>query len=95
MEGVVPGAVRGVWFERQGCHPLLADRDAGRVVAVIQGRLDAQPAARPGRRDGLDDHLMAGQGPAPPVESDGREQPVFNLVPLGRARAMPLLVSCE
>ena len=86
MKGVVPGAVRDVWFERQGCHPLLADRDADRVIAGVQGRLDAQPAACPGRRDGLDDHLMAGQRPAPPVQGDGREQPVLNLVPLGGAR---------
>ena len=28
-------------FQRQGCHALLADRDAGRVVAAVQGRLDA------------------------------------------------------
>ena len=86
MQGVVPGAVRGVPFQRQGCHPLLADRDAGRVVAGVQGRLNPQPAAGPGRRDRLDDHLMAGQRPAPPVQGDVREQPVLDLVPLGGAR---------
>jgi hypothetical protein len=66
-------------FQRQRCHALLADRDAGRVVAAVQGRLDAQSAAGAGRRDGLDDHLVAGQGPAPPVEGDLREQPVLDL----------------
>jgi len=79
VKGVVPGAARGVPFQRQGGHALLADRDAGRVVAVIQGSLDPQPAAGPGRCDGLDDHLMAGQRPSPPVQGDGREQPVLDL----------------
>src|SRR5260221_8607609 len=78
-EGVVPGAVRGGPFQRQARHPLLADRDAGRVVAAVQHGLHPQPAAGPGRCDGLDDHLMAGQRPAPPVEGGGGEQPVLDL----------------
>src|SRR5207344_1556951 len=59
---------------------------AGGVVAGIQGGLHAQPAAGGGGGDGLDDHLVAGQRSAPPVEGDVGEQPVFDLVPLGGAR---------
>ena len=78
-KGVVPGTAGGVPFQRQRGHPLLADRDAGRVVAAVQHGLDTQPAAGAGRRDGLDDHLMAGQRPAPPVQGDVGEQPVLDL----------------
>jgi hypothetical protein len=82
MQGVVPGAVHGVTLDRQGGQTFLADRDARRVVAGVHGGLDTQTAAGAGRRNGLDDHLVAGQGPAPPVEGDVGEQPVFDLVPL-------------
>ena len=67
-QGVVPGAVCGVPLQRQGLEAFLADRDAGGIVAGVQGRLDPQPGAGAGRLDGLDDHLVAGQGPAPPVK---------------------------
>jgi hypothetical protein len=79
VEGVVPGAVHGVALDRQGIQALGADRDSGRVVAGVQGGLDTQPAAGAGRRDGLDDHLVAGQWPAPPVHGDVGEQPVLDL----------------
>jgi hypothetical protein len=70
VEGVVPGAVHGVALKRQGIQALPADRNARRVVAGVQGGLDTQTAAGAGRRDGLDDHLVAGQWPAPPVHGD-------------------------
>jgi hypothetical protein len=79
VEGVVPGAVHGVALERQGIQALPADRDARRVVAGVQGGLDPQTAAGAGRRDGLDDDLVAGQRPARPVHGDVGEQPVFDL----------------
>src|SRR5829696_10156957 len=75
-EGVVPGAVHRVALKRQGIQALGADRDSGRVLAGVQGGLDTQTAAGAGRRDGLDDHLVAGQWPAPPVDRDRAEQPV-------------------
>jgi hypothetical protein len=86
VEGVVPGAVDGVALDRQGIQALPAGRDARGVLAGVQGGLDAQTAAGAGRRDGLDDHLVAGQWPAPPVDGDVGEQPVLDLVPLRRAR---------
>jgi hypothetical protein len=79
VEGVVPGAVHGVPLKRQGIQALPADRNARRVVAGVQSGLHTQTAAGAGRRDGLDDHLVAGQWPAPPVHGDVREQPVFDL----------------
>src|SRR5215218_9394176 len=84
-EGVVPGAVHRVALKRQGIQALGADRDSRRVVAGVQGSLDTQTAAGAGRRDGLDDHLVAGQWPAPPAHGDVGEQPVLDLVPLGGA----------
>jgi hypothetical protein len=54
-EGGVPGAVYRVALKRQGIQALLADRDAGRVLAEVQGGLDPQTATGAGRRDGLDD----------------------------------------
>jgi hypothetical protein len=47
----VPGAA----LDRRGIQALGADRDAGRVLAGVQGGLDPQTAAGAGRRDGLDD----------------------------------------
>ena len=79
MEGVVPGAVRGVPSQWQARHALLADRDAGWVVAAVQHGLDAQLAAGPGRCDGLEDHLMAGQRLPRQFEGDVGEQPVLDL----------------
>jgi hypothetical protein len=79
VEGVVPGAVHGVALKRQGIQALPADRDSGGVVAGVQGGLDTQTAAGAGRRDGLDDDLVAGRWPAPPVAADPGEQPVFDL----------------
>jgi hypothetical protein len=66
-------------FQRQGSHALLADRNTDRVVAGVQDRIDMQATAGAGRRDRLDDHLVAGQGPAPPVHGDVGEQPVLDL----------------
>ncbi len=85
-QGVVPGAVHGVPLQWQGGEALLADRDAGGVVAAVQVRLDAQPGARAGGLDGLDHDLVAGQRAAPPVEGDVGEQSVLDLVPFRGAR---------
>jgi hypothetical protein len=63
VRGGVPGAVHGVPLDRQSVQLLGADRDTGRVVAGIPG-LDARSAAGAGRRDRLDDDLVAGQRPA-------------------------------
>jgi hypothetical protein len=40
IQGVVPGAVHGVPAQRQGREALLADGDAGGIVAGIQGGFD-------------------------------------------------------
>jgi hypothetical protein len=71
--------MHGMRLYRQGIQLLLADREARREIAGIQGGLDSQPAAGAGRRDGLDDHLVAGQRPAPPVHRDVGKQPVLDL----------------
>src|SRR6476619_2620921 len=47
--------------------------------------VDLQPLVVGGRADQVDDDLVAGQWPTAPVQGDGGEQPVFDLVPFGGA----------
>jgi hypothetical protein len=86
MEGVVPGAVHGMPLQRQSLEALFADRDPDGVVAVVEVGLDPQTGARGRGRDRLNNDLMAGQRPAPPVERDVREQSVLDFVPLACRR---------
>ena len=64
----------------EGVDLLLRVSDAGGVGAGVEFGADGQPGRGAGGADQVDDDLVAGQGPAPPVQGDLREQPVFDLV---------------
>jgi hypothetical protein len=61
------------------------DFDAVRVVVAIQLGTDFQPDSGSGAGDEIDNHLVAGERPPPPVHRDVTEEAVFDLVPLGGA----------
>jgi hypothetical protein len=81
-QGVVPVAVPGVPVQRQGGHLLVADLDPGVIGAGVEVGADGQPGPGGGRGDRVDDDLVAGQRPAPPIHRDVGEQPVLDPVPL-------------
>ena len=60
--------------------------DAGGVGAGVEVGADGQPGGGAGGADQVDDDLVAGQGPAAPVQGDLGEQPVLDLVPFAGAR---------
>ena len=94
-DGVVPVVVEAVIVDRQGLDLFFGVGQAGGVLAGVQLGGDGQPGGRGGGGDQLDDGLVAGQRPAAPVAGDLGEQPVLDLVPLGGAGPMPLLVRCK
>src|SRR5215831_12412052 len=83
---IVPIAVKGISPEPKFCHLFVGDFDAGWITVWIETTLHGQ--ARFGGRGGnqVDYDLMADQGLAPPILTDEREQPMFDLVPLAGAR---------
>src|SRR5260370_27338880 len=82
MERVVPLAMPGVAGDREVFHLPVADLDAGRVGGGIELGGHSQPGGRGGGADQVDDRLVAGQGPAPPVPGDLGEQAGLYFVPL-------------
>jgi hypothetical protein len=54
--------------QRHRGQVLVADLDAQRVAATVQFGVDGQAGAGRGRPDQLDDHLVADQRPATPVD---------------------------
>jgi hypothetical protein len=71
--------VKLVSGDREGGHLAVADFDADRVGAGVEGGGDGQAGGGGGRADELEDGFVAGQGSASPVEGDLGEQPVFDL----------------
>jgi hypothetical protein len=69
----------GVAGDREFFHLSVADFDAGRVVVGIELGGDGQPGCRGRGADQVDDRLVAGQGPAPPVPGDLGEQAMLDL----------------
>src|SRR3954463_8497367 len=80
-DGVVPFAVEVVAGDGEGVDLLFRVLDAGGVGAGVELRADGQPGRGAGGADQVDDDLVAGQRPTPPVQGDLGEQPVFDLVP--------------
>ena len=78
---VTPFWVPLVSGEVDGGDLFLGDFDLGRVDGRVQAGVDLQAGAGGGRADQVDDHLVAGQRPAAPVEADEAEQPVLDFVP--------------
>ena len=79
LDGVVPRAVETVGVELDAGEVSVRDLLLRGVEGGVQGRADGQARLGRGAADELDDHLMAGQRPAPPVKGDVGEQPVLDL----------------
>src|SRR5665213_4564745 len=85
-DDVVPLAVKPMAGDRHRSELGVGDLDPGRVVALVELGPNLQPGARRRGRDQVDDHLVAHEGTTLPVHRDRREEPVFDFVPLARAR---------
>src|SRR6478609_1758433 len=81
MDRVVPLAVEVVAGDRDRIDLGVADLYDGRVGVWVEDGVDGQASVGGGCGDGLDDDLVVGQRPAPPVGGDEREQPVLDFVP--------------
>ena len=68
---------------------LAGDLGARGVAVLVQDREGGQPGSGRDVADGVDDDVVAGQGPSAPGEADLAEQPVLDLVPLGGAGPIP------
>lgn len=77
LDRVVPIAVEAAGAQVNLRHLLVADLTALRVLARVDFGADTQTCLGGGRGDQVDDGHEAGQGPAPPVGADVREQAVF------------------
>jgi len=71
--------VEAVGGEGHGGELFVGDLDAGGVVALIETGVDLEAGAGGGVGDQVDDDLVAGEGPASPVDGDGGEQSVLDL----------------
>src|SRR4051812_48000693 len=66
-------------------HVRIGDFDASGVLARVELRLDREPGAGANTADELDDGLVIDERATAPVLRDVTEEPVLDLVPLGRA----------
>ena len=73
-------------MQRQTSHLGRGHDQAGLVAPFIKLGLDAQAGGRARMADEVDDRLEGAERTAAPVFGDVAEEPVFNLVPLARAR---------
>ncbi len=71
--------MEGIWSQVDGGELLVGDLDLLGIVALVEARVDLQALAGRGRRDRVDDDLVADQGPPAPVLADVAEQPVLDL----------------
>ena len=74
-----------VGLELNGGELVVGDLDAGRVAGGVERGLDTQTGGRGGVGDQIDDHLVAGQRAAAPVERNLAEHSMLDLVPLAGA----------
>jgi hypothetical protein len=81
-DGVVPIAVEFMTVNVDGVHLGISDFDAGGVGVGIDLALDLQAGICGGRRDQLNDGLVADQRAPAPVLRDEGEQAMLDLVPL-------------
>jgi len=83
---VIPLTVKSVRSESDRFHLGIGDLAPFFVAAGVEFALHFEPG--PCRRccDEIDHSLIRSQRFAPPVERDEREQTMFDLVPLARAR---------
>ena len=98
QDGVVPLAADGAAVQDavlEVPHPRVADLPALGISGVIQDGGALQALAGDGRGDAGHGVFGRHQGAGVPGAGDVAEQPVLDLVPLGRAGPMPLFVSCK
>ena len=73
MDGVVPLAMKSVWFEVDLCEFVIRDTPALGIDALIDSALDQQTGSGCRCADQVHDHLMGEQRLATPVLGDERE----------------------
>lgn len=86
MNGVVPLAMKHMRLKVHARELGIGDAPARGVDAVIQSAPHGEARRRRGGGDQVHNDLMGDERLAAPVLCDEREQAVFNLVPLARAR---------
>ena len=85
-ERVVPLAVERVGLAGDGVELGVGDLGAFRVAPGVAFGVDLEPGACGRRADEVDDDLMAGERPTPPVHGDVAEESMLDPVPLACAR---------
>ena len=65
---------------------LVGHFDSGLILVRVQHCLDFEPGTRLGTTDQIDDRLVIDQRLSSPIQTDKREQPVLDLVPLAGSR---------
>ena len=73
-------------FDLQFRHFLLVDASSSRIASLVELAHHRQTLAGCGPRDQVYNRLVTRQWLATPIDTDEREQAVFNLVPLARSR---------
>ena len=63
-------AVEGVAADGEAFHLVVGDLDPERIAVLVEVGSYGEAGAGGGRRDQLDDHLVADEGPAAPVLRD-------------------------
>jgi len=61
---------------------LVGHLDSSLILVRVQNRLDFEPGARLSAADQIDDRLIIDQRLASPIQTDKREEPVLDFVPL-------------
>ena len=69
-----------------GCHFVICNGDALRVIVGVEFAVYGQAGVGGGSADQVHNDAVANQRLGPPVHADEREQPVLDLVPLAGAR---------
>ena len=83
---VVPRRVNFVAPELDFIQLLVGHFDSSLILVRVQHRLDFEPGARLGSADQIDDRLIIDQRLPSPIQTDKREEPVLDLVPLAGSR---------
>src|SRR5229473_2785639 len=86
QEAVVPVAMKRVSPELEFGHLLVGNLQPGRISIGVELAFHSQASGGGSGCNKVDDDLMTDERFAPPVLADEREQPMFDLVPLARAR---------
>lgn len=86
MDGVVPLAVECVSHQIDGGELLIGDFDPGGIRVGVEFGRDGESTLGSGVGDQVEHHFVTDEGLTLPIHADKREEPVFDLVPLGGPR---------